>query len=267
MKKLSELFAAAAGEEIIIPTTWGQGRATLGGLVGAVLYAKLAHHINTQDKMLRSASISFVAPVAPTLATLTCEVFREGKSVVQAQSKLIQNGEVKATMLASFGSERESAISLTAVDAPSFSNEKPPEQAMKFPYVAGMMPEFFQHIDMRLATGNLPYTGASTPDFAGYMRFSETWQDDALELAHLITLIDAWPPSVLPLFTKSNPASSLSWTFELIKPLSSETMQTLWQYQVSTDYAADGYTHSRANIWNDTGELIAISRQTVTVFA
>ena len=38
------------------------------------------------------------------------------------------------------------------------------------------------------------------------------------------------------------------------------------KYSVEIEHARDGYGHVAANLWSPEGELIAISRQTVTVF-
>lgn len=266
MKKLSELFEQAKQTDIDMPETWGQGRATLGGLVGGVLFEHL-HHVVGTDKQPRSLTVSFVGPVqSGAKAELTAEIFRQGKSVTQAQSRLVQDGQVMATMLGSFGVARESNIACTSPIVTQPPSMKSLDDAMKFPYIAGMMPEFIQHIDMRQAGGNLPFSGSSVPDFCGYMRFEDAWQDDDFSLAHLITLADTWPPSVLPMLKQPAPASSLTWTIEFLKDLTDETMQSFWTYDVKTDFAADGYAHVRENIWNDKGELVIISRQTVTVF-
>jgi len=39
------------------------------------------------------------------------------------------------------------------------------------------------------------------------------------------------------------------------------------KFQVETQYAADGYSTESAYLWDAENRLIAISRQTVTVFA
>lgn len=264
MEKLSELFTQAQGNEVDIPEGWGQGRATLGGLVGGVLFAHLHHAVGTAT-FPRSITVSFVGPVqGGATAQLSAEVFRKGKSVTQAQAKLVQDGQVMATLLASFGDARESAI---ACDSPQPPEMKTVGDAMRFPYIEGMMPEFVQQIDMRQAAGSLPFSGASEPDFSGYMRFAEAWQDDEFGFAHFITLADVWPPSVLPMLTQPKPASSLTWTLEFTRDLTDATMASFWTYDVHTDYAAQGYAHVQERIWNDTGDLVAIARQTVTVFA
>ena len=44
-------------------------------------------------------------------------------------------------------------------------------------------------------------------------------------------------------------------------------MHNWFKYKVFTDYAADGYATEYAHLWDDQDRLIAIARQTVTVFA
>jgi acyl-CoA thioesterase len=38
------------------------------------------------------------------------------------------------------------------------------------------------------------------------------------------------------------------------------------RYQAVIEHARDGYGHTAAAMWNPAGELLALSRQTVTVF-
>lgn len=191
--------------EIKIPATWGQGRATYGSLVAAMLISHLVGQLGTQ-LVLRSATVSFVAPALAGAATLKAEVFRQGKSATQAEARLIQDGQVVAVLLASFGQPRESNIQIEPIHAAAEFKAATPQDVPQMPYIAGMMPEFFQHIDIRWAQGKPPFSGATRPDFAGWMRY----QDQSLPefgLAHLFGLIDAWPPAVLPMFKLPAPAS------------------------------------------------------------
>ena len=74
-----------------------------------------------------------------------------------------------------------------------------------------------------------------------------------------------WP--VLPLFKAPAAASTLTWTLEIIDWPGDMQAQDYWQYNVHTDAAADGYSHAQAMVWDKHGNLVAISRQTVAVFA
>lgn len=263
---IHQLLTQAETQNIVtIPSGWGQGRATYGGLVAGLLYSRLFATLGEagQGRMLRSATVSFIGAVTVGDAELKTEVFRSGKSVTQAEARLIQNGEVLAVLLASFGSGRESSINVqTRHTAPDY---KKPDDIPALPYIEGMMPEFFQQTDLRWAKGRTPFTGSEKPDFSGWMH----WQDsfDQMTTAHLFALIDAWPPSVLPMLKVFAPASTLCWTVEFLAEPIGKNSDSWWQYEVITDHAKSGYAHSEAHICDEGGNVVAISRQTVTVFA
>ncbi|EKF75065.1 tesB-like acyl-CoA thioesterase [Alcanivorax hongdengensis A-11-3] len=243
------------------PEGWGQGRALFGGLVGAVMYDHLCKSVAPAHP-LRSFSLSFVAPATPGPVSLESRVLREGKSVMQAQVTASQQGQVVAVMLLSLGAARDSAIRVAPEPAPSI---KPADQCTPMPYIAGVIPEFIAHFDMRWASGGLPFSGMDRPDFSGYMGFREP--PAVMSTAALIALVDTWPPAVLPLLKKPAPASSLTWTMELVDDPASRPADQLWQYQVVTEHCAEGYGQSRATVHDADGRLVALSRQTVTVFA
>ncbi len=258
---------------LIIPEGWGQGRATFGGLIAGLLYSHLVAKLAAQyaekqgedsgDRVLRSATISFIGAVTAGEVSFEAEIFRNGKSVTQASARLVQDGEVKALLLASFGSARVSAIHVAPLHcAPEF---KRPDAIPPFPYIAGVMPEFLQQSDMRWVEGGVPFSGAAEPDFGGWMRWRESFP--VMTVAHLIGLIDSWPPSVFSMLKTPASGSTLCWTIELLAHTYSQSSENFWQYQVKTDYAESGYVHAEAHIWDDTGTLVAISRQTSTIFA
>jgi acyl-CoA thioesterase len=263
---IHQLLTQAKTQNIItIPSGWGQGRATYGGLIAGLLCSRLFAALGdaAQERMLRSATVSFIGAVSAGDVELKTEVFRSGKSVTQAEARLIQNGEVLAVLLASFGSGRESGIYVPVRHpAPVY---KAPEETPVFPYLAGITPEFFQQTELRWSTGKTPFTGAEKPDFGGWMRWNDSFAE--MTTAHLFALIDAWPPSVLPMYKTFAPISTLCWTLEFLAEPVGKSSQNWWQYHVLTDAAKSGYAHAEGHIWDDEGNLVAISRQTVTVFA
>ncbi len=259
------LTTAAAQSTLTIPTGWGQGRATYGGLIAGLLVARLMHELNqttSTPRLLRSASISFIGAVTPGEIEIRTEFFRSGKSVTQAEARLIQQGQVQTVLLASFGSPRESVIEVAQYPvAPVYTR---PAELTSFPYIPNITPEFFQQVDTRWAVGARPFSSAEKPDFGGWMRWKG--QFEVMTAAHLVALIDAWPPSVLPMYTTVAPASTMCWTLEFLASPESKSSNAWWQYQVKTDHARAGYAHAEAHIWNDDDQLVAISRQTSTIF-
>jgi acyl-CoA thioesterase len=87
-----------------------------------------------------------------------------------------------------------------------------------------------------------------------------------MTVADLMVSMDIWPPGVLPMFKSMAPASSLTWHLTYVHPLKNQ-LHDWMKYHVETQYAADGYSTEAAYLWDDQNRLIAISRQTVTVFA
>lgn len=257
-----EILAAIDGKGSgLLPEGWGQGRALFGGLVGAVLYDHLDKSV-AGGRVLRSFSLSFVAPAAPGPVTFHSEVFREGKSVMQAMVTARQEGAVVAAMLASFGAPRASTVSVAAPTAPVMPSA---EASLVMPLVKGVTPDFLDHFDMRYALGKPPFFGSDEAGFSGYMRFRES--PSRMSVAAFIALVDTWPPSVLSMLRTPAPASSLTWTMELLDDPATRPADTLWQYQVNTDQCSDGYGQSQATIWDAQGKPVALSRQTFTVFA
>lgn len=264
--RFSDLLDAARSNplDVTIPAEWAQGRATFGGLVAALQYEALRAQVPA-DRPLRSLAITFVGPVAPDVcASYQVEVLREGKAVSQLLGRVVQNGEVATLVQASFGASRESEIAVESQAPPVFKHW---DECQELPYIKGVTPEFMRHLAMRWSVGGLPFTGNKSRDMGGWVRLRGDVKEELLTEAHILALVDAWPPALLPHLKKPAPGSTLTWTIEFIQPLQDLTTLDWCQYYVNIEHARDGYGHAAAALWSPTGELIAISRQTVVVFA
>ena len=251
--------AAVADDPVQVEPGWGQGRATFGGVIGALLVARMRGLLD-DPRPLRSVGVQLAAPVVGGPVQVEAQIVRQGRSVTLVQAVLRQDGAVAATGQAAFGASRPSSVTVPAggrLDRPAFP---PAGELPELPNPPGT-PEFFRHVDFRLATGALPFSGAAEPDFGGWMRWREPVPGFNVE--HLVALIDTWPPAMTPLLPGPAPVSTLTWTIELF---TEEFTDDWWQYRVHTDACAHGYGHAGAHVWNAAGELAAISRQTVTVF-
>ncbi len=255
------LAQATSTNKVEILPSWTQGRATFGGLIAALLYQHALNMVGTEQP-LRSLTVSFIAPVAIGEVGLQTTVLRRGKSVIQAETKMLQNGAVVAMALQSFGLSRDSAIIITPETAPSF---KAPMDGIALPYIANVTPEFTRHFDLHWAVGTLPFSASTSGTMGGWMRFKD--EIDDCQVSHLLALVDAWPPSVLPMFNTIAPISTLTWTIELLTNHFHALSSDWWQYLADADASANGYAHIGAKIWDKNGQLVAISRQTVAVFA
>ncbi|WP_288132609.1 thioesterase family protein [Microbulbifer sp.] len=259
--KFSDILRDARGTaDTTVPEGWMQGRAAFGGLAAALVYEAIA--ARSQDAPLRSLTTSFVAPAKQGKLERRSEVLRRGSSVTQIEGRAVQEGQVVTAALASFGSGRDSAIRVSLPSAPTFTA---PDACQALPDIDGLTPEFARHFDYRIAEGALPFSGISETRLGGWMRFRNC--DEPVTVSHLLALIDAWPPAVLQMLSELAPASSLTWTLEACHPLSQRSAGDWWQYQAEIEQAGDGYAVIQAKIWDADGKPVALSRQTVTVFA
>ena len=252
---------SAIADSVTIPASWGQGRATFGGLTAALVFNRMARVV-AEGRPMRSMQVSFVGPVRPEVpAVISAGILREGKAVSQATGRIDQEGQPQLVAFASFGVGRESGVCVEQLPAPEAAA---PEDCRPLPYIRGVTPEFTRHIDMRWAFGHMPFSGRGGREMGGWMRFREPPQ--ALTDAHIVALVDAWPPALLPHLKSPAPASSLSWALDIMHPRPTIEPGAWLLYRATIDQAGAGYGHTQAGIWTRSGELVATSRQTVTVF-
>ena len=143
---------------------------------------------------------------------------------------------------------------------------KPVAECQEMPYIKNVTPEFTRYLAMRWGEGGLPFSNNPSRHMGGWVRLREHDPVEALEEAHLLALVDAWPPAVLPHLSTPAPGSSLTWTIEFMQPAPALHGLDWCQYRALIEHAQDGYSHIAASLWAPGGELVAISRQTVTVF-
>ncbi|SQF98114.1 acyl-CoA thioesterase II [Paucimonas lemoignei] len=260
----SELIDAVQRQPlaVTIPPEWGQGRASFGGLMAALQYEAMRAKVPS-DRPVRSLAITFVGPAEPGVPiAFEVEVLREGNSVSQVLGRAVQNGQVMTLIQGSFGASRESSIAVQADPAPTL---KAVEECPQLPFISGMMPEYLRFMDLRWALGGMPFSNTPSSAIGGYVRFREI-DEGPLNEAHLLALVDTWPPALLPHLSKPAPGSSLTWTIEFVQPLPQVSSHDWCSYKAVIEHARDGYGHTAAMLWTPSGELMAISRQTVTVF-
>lgn len=251
-------------EWVDIPLGWSQGRTIYGGLVAGMLMHKAVATLNDSNKVLLSCSVTFVGPVQQIKSRLSAEILRQGKSVTTIEVRLWQDDAVQTILIASFGAERESSILvMKEAQAPNY----PELSSLKTTEHHPLAPECFKQMQMAWAEGQYPCSASPEPDFGGYFRFApDLHQNRVMTIADLMVAFDMWPPGVLPMYRTMAPASSLTWHVTYVNPLQSN-MQDWLKYKVITDYAANGYATEHAYLWDAENRLIAIARQTVTVFA
>ncbi len=247
--------------KINIPEKWGQGRATFGGLVAGLLYEKLLPHVE-KNRPVKSIMVSFIAPLVFGEADVHVRVLRAGKAATQVQATAYQNDQVCAVLLATFGGDRESSINVQAEAAPCFTA---PEDTKEFPFIKGLTPDFSQYFDYRYTQGNMPFMGNGEHKLGGFIKLHEAAKGP-VQVSELLSLLDAWPPTVFALLKRPTSGSTLTWNISFVNEAEECTVNDWWQYQAEIKTSAHGYSHIDANMWDKNGSLTLMSRQTVSVF-
>ncbi|MBU3022673.1 acyl-CoA thioesterase II [Aestuariibacter sp. A3R04] len=248
-------------DALVIPKDWTQGRTAFGGISAAMAYQAIATKV-TDERKLRSFTTNFIGPLqADQPFTIVVCCLRTGKSVSHYTAQIMQNDHVCVFSQACFGMARKSKV---RVDNTDTHGMQWPLKAKYIPQIPKVTPKFFQHFDLSIAEGSLPFTNKSTSCYHGFMRYKKAPVE--MTDAHLIAMIDAWPPTLLQMLRWPAPASTVSWNLEFIHPHHPVSGEDWFAYQVNTRQAAGGYGHTEATIWNRHNDVVAISRQTVAVF-
>ena len=245
-----------------IDSGWGQGRSAFGGLTAALVLTHIEQQTGLTDRDLRTINIHFCGA---TQADFPCQlrhrVLSYGKSVIQVEGQLLQNGEVKTAIVACFTLPRRSSIS---IDLPAKQFPLSIEQAPKLVFEQGKLPDFVQYFDLRYTHNNMPYSGSKDSLISGWMRFANP--KEQLDNSGILALIDAWPPAVLPMLTKRAPSSTITWNLEFMYPRPTLAIEDLLFYECSAIEADQGYAHTEGKIYHPNGQLLVLTRQMIGVY-
>ena len=239
---------------------WGQGRATYGGLVGAIALRQM-QRCAPPDRPVRSLTVTFVGPLVAGEGTCHSRILRDGKSSTLVESRIVQGEELCCVAQAVFAGARSSIVEIAMRPAPVMAA---PESYAELPYVDGLMPAFLQHVRSRWAFGSLPFTGKPVAPIGGYCE----WRDDARSDACSITaLLDAWPTPAQSLVTKPSGASTVSWSIDFVADMAASRYRAPFRFEGSIASASSGHAYGDAWLWDAEGAPLARARQLVALFA
>jgi len=248
-------------QSYIISKQWSQGRTVYGGLSAGMLFSAAKSYVDA-NRVLRSMSTNFVGPLLSEEAfIITVEIVRSGKNVSQIQARAFQNGTVCVLSQFCFAQGRKSKV---VVNNTEKHNLVTPTKSKYIPQIPKITPSFLRHFDLCIQEGGIPFLGGKKSHYYGWMRYKNPPKE--ISDAHIVSIIDVWPPTLLQMIKLPAPASTVSWNVEFVYP-HKEILPNDWlAYKAITRQAADGYGHTEATIWDAQGDVIALSRQTVAIF-
>ncbi|GMV31713.1 MAG: hypothetical protein AMXMBFR59_38380 [Rhodanobacteraceae bacterium] len=261
--RLSDLIRSAVCDgnrlQIEVGDDWLQGRSVFGGLQAAVAVA--AMRTLAPDLPLRTLQMTFIAPVPAGTVRAVAAQLRSGKNTQHLQARIEdENGELLALVIGVFGSGRASRVQRE----PAIDRGGDFRTASPLPFLPGVTPNFMQHFNVTLRDGALPF--ANRPVQAN--RFALDLRDEGATTEwHLLAIADFVPPVALSWMDSVVPGSSLTWMLELLADDYATQPLSGWTVDADLVAARDGYTSQSTWIVAPDGRAVALSRQSMVVFA
>jgi acyl-CoA thioesterase len=235
---------------------WMQGRSAFGGLQGAFAVEAMRTLVDAAFP-LRTFQMTFVAPIGEGRCTTLASVLRAGKNTMHVEARVVGGQETLAHAIGVFGHARESIVRRDLPPPPA------KRQGTMLPYVPKLMPSFFQHFDVELLEGSMPF--ANRPVHRNLYALGLKDASNATD-AHLIALADFVPPVALSWLPKPAPGSSMTWMLEFLDQSFAQQPLAGWMVDSEMVAARDGYTSQSTTLWSPAGVPTLLSRQSMVVF-
>lgn len=259
----SQMMAAVQGADgewrANVTPDWLQGRTLFGGLQAAIAVRAMRGLV--PETPLRTLQATFIAPVAAGDLRAVARVLRVGKSATHVEADLYDGERIACRTLGIFGTARDSVL---AIAPPAPQVPAGVEQARELRYVEGVTPAFTQHLSFRWGGGVFPFRGGAEAKTQIYVRLRDTVPVGEMQL---IALADSIPSPGLSVLTTRAPASSLTWTLELLGRGYDAAADGWWLMDAEVSAAGEGYMSQSATLWSPDRRAVALSRQSVVVFA
>ena len=255
------LLSAAAplpdGLAAKLGSQWAQGRTTYGGASAALALAAAQRVGGAGLPPLRSATISFVGPLAGEVEA-RARVLRQGRNATWIHAEISGEGGVGLTASFVFMGEGDSALVLKGCAPPD--DVVPVEQARVIA-VAPPAPQFLAgNFDVRFAR---PPASQPEPELSRWVRL--TARDGLDPMVEMLLVGDGLPPGVMPLMSRTARVSSMTWQINLLTS-HPETRDGWWLLRSEGDYAVHGCSSQRMGLWNADGVPMATGMQSIAIF-
>lgn len=237
---------------------WSQGRSAFGGLAAAFAVTAMRKLVST-DIPMRALMVSFIAPLPPGKVQVKAKIQRQGRNVTQLVGEVYSGDQICLQAMGVFGIDRP------GLEVPAASAEPPPrDQGVNFTRYAKRQPAFLGYFDGYWTTPGMPFSGHAARDLSLWVKHQVELPQFPVE--KLVAIADIPPPVILSHFDKPPvPSSSLTWALEFVQ--TPDKINSEWFHlQFITEAAANGYTQQSGKIFDEAGQLCALTRQCMVYF-
>jgi acyl-CoA thioesterase len=245
-------------DQFVVPSGFGQGKATFGGLVVGACVRSMASRVTDPARTLRSVSAQLIGAPMPGPSRIRVRVLRSSLKVTTLSAELEQNGEVMTHVVALFASERPVEATWQHLPVPQlvdWTSLAPLDTNAPF------APEFTKHFEFR-SLGPLPYAGSLEPP-RGFVRPATMCR--VRDGGFIACLIDAWWLACLARFDEMRPAATITYNAELHASVEGLDPQAPFFHVGKAVVAKAGYSLETRELWGVDGRLIATNTQVVAI--
>lgn len=232
---------------------WTVGGGPNGGYLAAILLRGVLAESPLPDPVTMTVHYlarPLIGPCAVSVTTL-----RVGRGHASFRAELEQEGEIRCVALVTVGRLREAGSCDFQPEAPVV----PPPVASIAVRRVGEDPTMWDRLETRAAKSEDLFffrTTAGEARTGGWTRLADGRGTDALATA---LFLDSWPPAVFNRTMQPDPmgAPTIEYTVHWRNKASSD-----WCYcRFHTDTLAGGYVDEKGEMWDESGVLVAESRQ------
>ena len=232
------------------------GRPNGGYLMGSILTA-LSDRLSHPDPLTSTGH--FLSPAEPGPAEIRVNVIKEGRSLSTAQAVLSQNGRDRVAALATFGVLADNGVTRVAESAPAHEEVLVSSKGRPIPFPIVERFEFEMPPEQSRAAAGQADDTEGPAEFVGRIRFADGMA--ALPVAFPL-LVDAFPPAVFRL-------GLIGWTptLELTVHTRGRPVPGPLTLRVRSRYVINGLAEEDGELWDEAGNLVALSRQLAKIIA
>lgn len=243
-------------------------RTPSGGVLMTVAMRAMREELADSDLRPLSANTHFCSPVPAGPLEIRVEVLRHGGAAAQVRAQLSSTTvpgpglEVSAT----FCRDRD-GIDLIDATPPAVPRPNDTRAIADLRRPDGGQPTFFDNLDVRLALGAPWWTSEWQPGAARLARWfrykiPQRLPDGRFDPLAIPPIADTMPPALIQKLGPNHEpfhAPSLDLTIHFLEDTQAEWLLT----HVHARRARAGYASAAAEIWDDSGRLVAVATQTM----
>lgn len=253
--RVSPAAAGAAGQYqgTIVPG-WDIGGNTHGGYTLAIAARAMLAQSGRSDPI--SITAHYLRPGRPGPVEVNTSIIKTGKTFTTVDGTLIREGKPMLKLLGAFGELGVGDADVSRVDAAP--PELPPLDACVPPGVPEANPHaLHQRIEARLHPDDAGFfrgKPSGNARMTGWFRLRDGEEMDGIAL---LLAVDAFPPTIF------NANLPIAWTptVELTAHVRARPVPGWLRARFTTRFVTGGFMEEDGELWDDTGTLVAQSRQ------